>query len=180
MSLNPPHVRPAPSETDPRLAEFVDELTARLKAGEILDLEPAPAAVLRVRGRLAAITTHLAAAGRPVELRVPKLGIGGPDLRSGGTAGGLLGDFRSLPEIGRGGMGIVYEAEQVSLGRRVALKVLPFAATMDPRQFAAFPERSAGGGVSAPHQHCAGLFVGSERGVHFYAMQFIEGRDLAS
>ena len=46
---------------------------------------------------------------------------------------GVLGDFRIIRVVGRGGMGIVYEAEQVSLGRRVALKVLPFAATMDSR-----------------------------------------------
>ena len=49
-----------------------------------------------------------------------------------------LGDFRLIREVGRGGMGIVYEAEQISLGRRVALKVLPFAATMDPRQLQRF------------------------------------------
>jgi len=46
---------------------------------------------------------------------------------------GELGDFRLLREVGRGGMGVVYEAEQISLHRRVALKVLPFAAALDPR-----------------------------------------------
>jgi eukaryotic-like serine/threonine-protein kinase len=46
---------------------------------------------------------------------------------------GRLGDFHLTREIGRGGMGVVYEAEQISLGRRVALKVLPFAAALDAR-----------------------------------------------
>jgi serine/threonine protein kinase len=51
---------------------------------------------------------------------------------------GTLGDFRLIREVGRGGMGVVYEAEQISLNRRVAHKVLPFAATMDPRQLQRF------------------------------------------
>jgi hypothetical protein len=49
-----------------------------------------------------------------------------------------LGDFRIIREIGRGGMGVVYEAEQLSLGRRVAPKVLPFAAMLDRQQLVRF------------------------------------------
>ena|SRR5206468_5508545 len=56
----------------------------------------------------------------------------------GETISGTLGDFRLVREIGRGGMGIVYEAEQISLARRVALKVLPFATTLDAKQLQRF------------------------------------------
>ena len=54
---------------------------------------------------------------------------------------GVLGDYRIVREIGRGGMGVVHEAEQISLARRVALKTLPFAANLDKTQLAAVPER---------------------------------------
>jgi serine/threonine protein kinase/tetratricopeptide (TPR) repeat protein len=92
---------------------------------------------------------------------------------------GVLGDFRIIREVGRGGMGIVYEAEQVSLGRRVALKVLPFAATMDPRQLQRF-HNEARAAASLHHEHIVPVHaVGCERAVHFYAMQFIEGQSLA-
>src|SRR5439155_20677629 len=81
--------------------------------------------------------------------------------------------------VGRGGMGVVYEAEQISLSRRVALKVLPFAATMDPRQLARF-QNEARAAASLQHEHIVPVyFVGCERAVHFYAMQFIEGQTLA-
>jgi hypothetical protein len=93
---------------------------------------------------------------------------------------GRLGDFDILREVGRGGMGVVYEAEQISLGRRVALKVLPFAAAMDPRQLQRFKHEAQ----AAAHLHHTNIVpvysVGCERGVHFYAMQFIEGQTLAA
>src|SRR6266581_6775960 len=93
--------------------------------------------------------------------------------------GGRLGDFRLLREVGRGRMGIVYEAEQISLGRKVALKVLPFAATLDPRQLQRF-HNEARAAASLHHEHIVPVYaVGQERGIHFFAMQFIEGQTLA-
>ncbi|MFO0926506.1 MAG: serine/threonine-protein kinase [Gemmataceae bacterium] len=92
---------------------------------------------------------------------------------------GTLGDFRLLREIGRGGMGVVYEAEQISLRRRVALKVLPLAATLDVRQLMRF-ENEARAAALLHHPHIVPVFaVGCERGVHYYAMQLITGRTLA-
>src|SRR5207249_3279706 len=93
---------------------------------------------------------------------------------------GCLGDYRILRETGRGGMGIVYEAEQISLGRRVALKVLPFAAALDAKQLQRF-KNEAQAAAQLHHQNIVPVhFVGCERGVHFYAMQFVEGQTLAA
>ncbi|MGQ0637728.1 MAG: serine/threonine protein kinase [Planctomycetaceae bacterium] len=90
-----------------------------------------------------------------------------------------LGDFQILKELGRGGMGIVYEAVQLSLGRRVALKVLPFASTFDARQLQRF-KNEAQAAALLHHTHIVPIHaVGCERGVHFYAMQLIEGQSLA-
>jgi WD40 repeat protein/serine/threonine protein kinase len=91
----------------------------------------------------------------------------------------VLGDFRIVREIGRGGMGVVYEAEQISLQRRVALKVLPFAAVLDQKQLQRF-RNEAQAAASLDHPNIVGVHsVGCERAVHFYAMQYIEGRTLA-
>jgi serine/threonine protein kinase len=93
---------------------------------------------------------------------------------------GRLGDFRLLREVGRGGMGVVYEAEQISLRRRVALKVLPFAAAIDQRQLQRF-QNEALAAAHLRHENIVPVHaVGNERGVHYYAMQFIEGRSLAA
>jgi serine/threonine protein kinase len=91
-----------------------------------------------------------------------------------------LGDFHIVREIGRGGMGVVYEAVQRSLGRRVALKVLPFAAALDARQLQRF-RNEAQAAAHLHHQNIVPVYaVGAERGVHFYAMQLIEGQNLAA
>ena len=97
----------------------------------------------------------------------------------GPVPGEPLGDFQILREIGRGGMGIVYEATQLSLGRRVALKVLPFAATFDSKHLQRF-QNEAKAAAQLHHTNIVPVYaVGCERGVHFYAMQMIEGQSLA-
>ena len=89
-----------------------------------------------------------------------------------------LGDFRVKREIGRGGMGVVYEAEQISIRRRVALKVLPFAAVLDQKQIARFNNEAQAAG-QLNHPNIVPVYsVGCERGVHFYSMQFIDGQPL--
>jgi tetratricopeptide (TPR) repeat protein len=90
-----------------------------------------------------------------------------------------LGDYRIIREVGRGGMGVVYEAEQIAIGRRLALKVLPRASAMDPRRLARF-RVEAQAASTLNHPHIVPVFaVGCEQGVHYYAMQFIDGCSLA-
>jgi serine/threonine protein kinase len=94
-------------------------------------------------------------------------------------ASAQLGDYRIIREIGRGSMGVVYEAEQVSLGRQVALKVLPFASAIDPRQRQRFLIE-AQAAAQLHHAHIVPIYAaGCDHGVHFYAMQFVEGHSLA-
>ncbi|MCA9183583.1 MAG: serine/threonine protein kinase, partial [Planctomycetales bacterium] len=90
-----------------------------------------------------------------------------------------LGDFLIVRQIGQGGMGIVYEAQQISLNRRVAIKVLPFASLLREQQLERF-RIEARAAASLRHPNIVGVYaVGYERGVHFYAMEFIEGQSLA-
>ena len=87
--------------------------------------------------------------------------------------------YKITSELGRGGMGVVYEAEQLSLGRRVALKVLPFAAVFDERHLQRF-KNEAQAAAFLHHNNIVPVYaVGCDRGVHYYAMQHIQGRTLA-
>ncbi len=112
------------------------------------------------------------------------LGSDGPDDSTGGLAVHTetrlerLGDYRILREVGRGGMGVVYEAEQESLGRRVALKVLPDAALSDAQQVLRF-QREARAAARLHHTNIVPVFgVGRDEGHHYYVMQFIPGMGL--
>ena len=92
---------------------------------------------------------------------------------------GRLGEFRLVREIGRGGMGIVYEAEQEPLGRRVALKVLPAGAALDERLSIRFL-KEARAAARLDHPGIVQVFTsGRTQGVLYFAMELIEGRSLA-
>jgi WD40 repeat protein/serine/threonine protein kinase/Tfp pilus assembly protein PilF len=167
------------SAADPILAALVDELTDRLQAGEpvnfaaSLDAHPDQAEALRQLAPALELIGDLKHSAESTEAPQPGAGC---DVR---LESGVLGDFQILREVGRGGMGVVYEARQVSLGRRVALNVLPFAAAIDPRQLQRF-QVEAQAAATLHHTSIVPVFsVDCERGVHYFAMQFIEGRTLA-
>jgi hypothetical protein len=89
-----------------------------------------------------------------------------------------VGDYRILREVGRGGMGVVYEAEQISLRRRVAPKVLPRKVSSDPMILERF-HREARAAARLHHTNIVPVFgVGQDRDVNFYAIQFIQGQGL--
>jgi serine/threonine protein kinase/Tfp pilus assembly protein PilF len=181
----------AASADDSRVIHAVQEYLAELEAGQVpnrnvflerhADIASSLAACLDGLEFLHGAAPQLSAPAAPVEARSP-VGARSPDRAPGGdTTEGprQLGDFRLLREVGRGGMGVVYEAEQLSLARRVALKVLPFAAALDARQLQRF-KNEAQAAAHLHHPHIVPVYgVGCDRGVHYYAMEYIEGRTLA-
>ena len=156
-----------PGESAAELARVLDEYMAAVQAGEAPD-----------RDRLVAEHPGLASQLGPCLASINFIHnagrVEGPD-----AAVTMLGEFRIVREVGRGGMGVVYEAEQTSLRRKVALKVLRFGLVADDevlRRFQAEAETVA----RLHHTNIVPVFaVGTEHGVSFYAMQFIEGRSLA-
>ena len=178
MSAQRDDVHAADTEVpdDPRLMEAVQEYMRRTEAGE----RPSRQEFMR---RYPDLAEPLAQCLDGLDL-VHKAAAPGAGFRAGlppiGDAmpADPLGDFQIVREIGRGGMGIVYEAMQLSLGRRVALKVLPFAAALDAKHLQRF-KTEAHAAAQLHHTNIVPIYaVGCERGVHFYAMQLIEGRTL--
>src|SRR4051794_36171065 len=165
---------------DPRVAAALEEYLAALEAGsppsreEFLDRH---ASIAQALGECLSGLEFVRAVGwRFDEAALPDPS-GGTDETDMPAA--RLGDYRIRREVGRGSMGVVYEAEQVSLGRRVALKVLPFASALDPRQRQRFLIE-AQAAAQLHHPHIVPVFgAGCDRGVDFYAMQFVDGRSLA-
>ncbi|MEM7230618.1 MAG: protein kinase [Planctomycetota bacterium] len=155
-----------PEADDLEIGRLVEEYLRRASARETVDLdqflEGAPERIrIAVRDEISIL--------REID------GLVGDEERA---APKRLGEFELRREIGRGGMGIVYEAEQEALGRRVALKVLPLVGALDSRQLERF-RNEARAAARLHHANIVPVYaVGNERGTYYYAMQFIEGRDL--
>ena len=145
------------SELDPILEQLLDDLIERLQAGEEVDLRGRDP---RAPGSRRADPPHDAGAGGPGRLRRDV----GPRQRTPSGAGRwtrgsparVLGDFRLLREIGRGGMGIVYEAEQVSLRPPRGAEGPAVRRGAGPPADPAVPGRGPGRRLPAPPAHRPG------------------------
>jgi len=137
----------------PNIADYAARQPAL--ADDIRDLFPTIAATERLKARQAQSN--------------------GGRVTLGPAAPERLGDFRLIREIGRGGMGVVFEAEQESLGRRVAVKVLPRQVLLDEKHLKRF-EREARIAANLHHTNIVEVFgVGEQDGFHYYVMQCIRG-----
>jgi serine/threonine protein kinase len=159
--------------------ELAEEFLERYRKGErpplkaYIDRHPELAAEIREVFPAMAMMENIAVADSSLE--------GSEPARAAKTTDGpvkQLGDFRIIREIGHGGMGVVYEAEQVSLGRHVALKVLPNQALADAKHKRRF-EREAKAAAKLHHTNIVPVFgVGEHEGLPYYVMQFIQGLGL--
>lgn len=174
----------AEGDDDPRVVAAVREYLSALEAGRRPDRRKLLARHPEIAAELSDCLHGLAlmecAAADIVGVSSAAVAGGAiatPDLAN--ATAQPLGDFKLVREIGRGGMGVVYEAVQMSLGRRVAVKVLPLAGALDPRQLQRF-RNEAQAAAQLHHTNIVPVHaVGCERSVHFYAMQYIEGQSLA-
>src|SRR5262245_20792711 len=154
------------------ITEATNGFMDRVHRGEGPDIEE----TIQRYPQIAAILRQLLPAVRSMPSSGPGVASDDPSTASFQRPLGTLGDFRLIREIGRGGMGIVYEGEQLSLRRRVALKVLPFAGALDPKQLQRF-KREVQAAAHLDHPNIVPVhFVGCDRDVHYYAMRYIEGQ----
>ena len=163
------------------LPDIIELITGKLNSGESIDvrqlIEDHPEHSNQLRELIPALEAMSLLAHHPANHETGKETSG--DFADPSVAIGQLGEFHIIREIGRGGMGIVYEAEQQSLSRRVALKVFPFASLLDNRQLKRF-RNEAQVAASLKHPNIVGVYsVGCELGVHYYAMELVEGQSLA-
>jgi serine/threonine protein kinase/WD40 repeat protein/tetratricopeptide (TPR) repeat protein len=159
---------------DVLLVQLADEFAARHRAGERPELED----YCSRHPDLATDIRSLFPAMAELEQANADAGQVGAATQVEAPPVSRLGDFHLLREVGRGGMGVVYEAEQISLGRRVALKLLPTNLFRDPVKRRRF-EREAKSAAKLHHTNIVPVHgFGEHDGTPYYVMQFIPGLGL--
>src|SRR5436190_11982835 len=174
-SLNAPFLAGLTDDQQQRLTDLLDHYLRAQERGLPLSQE----AVLAANPDLAdALVAYFRSLGELHDLAAGFSFSAASEPAAPASGVERLGDFELIREIGRGGMGVVYEARQLSLDRRVAVKLLPFAAILDSRQIARF-KQEAQAAAQLHHPNIVPVFaIGVERGVHYYAMQYIDGQPL--
>ncbi len=170
-----------PSIVDP-VGRLAEEFVARYRKGErpVLSeyIERYPEHAARIQ-KLFPMLVLMEQAGSGAEAGTnATLLPAGTDGAAAGSMPDQVGGYRILREIGRGGMGVVYEAEQLALGRRVALKVLPLHAGQSDSGLERF-RREAKAAARLDHTNIVPVYeVGEEGAVCYYAMQLVHGQPL--
>jgi serine/threonine protein kinase/WD40 repeat protein len=170
------------SDELPSVAEVLDLLAEdflnRYRRGERPTAEEYARAHPDLAERIRELISALVVIEEVGPLEASAQGLPKPGARGAGRVPEQLGEYRVVREVGRGGMGVVYEAVQESLGRHVALKVLPLHAALAPVHLERF-RREAQAAAQLHHTNIVPVFgVGEHDGLHYYAMQFIQGQGL--
>lgn len=170
--LNPPIIGLVDTMESGELVELVDRLTKELQAGNSIDFDAIQRQYSDHADQLRTLLPTLKALSQ-----LTKYGTGDEGDQIEPTR--QLGDFQIGHQIGQGGMGIVYEAYQKSLNRTVALKVLPSASVLDDRRLKRF-HNEARAAAALRHPNIVSVYaVGQDNGMHFYAMELIDGYSLS-
>ena len=156
------------------IEEFIDDV----RAGKQPDIESFanrdPAIATQIRNALSAVLM-IENPGQPGHQNAQ---LKADNVFDRQPAPAQIGEFQIIRELGRGGMGCVYEAVQSSLDRRVALKVLNIRGELKDQFFARF-QVEAHAAANLHHTNIVPVFqVGESDGHVFYAMQLIEGNSL--
>jgi serine/threonine protein kinase/WD40 repeat protein len=165
------------SQREP-IEELAESFLARFRAGERPSLTEFTAAHPELADQIRELFPALVEMEQAGSMVEPATGSALPGAGGGAAMTESLGDYRIIREVGRGGMGVVYEAVQESLGRHVALKVFAHSSRTDPMLLERF-QREARAAARLHHTNIVPVFGVGEHGAHrYYAMQFIQGQGL--
>lgn len=169
--------RSSSSSNDSQLSDAVEDITSRLLDGEEIADEQILDSYNDAGGELSGLLPLIRELSGRGERHLAR--EADDSWPAGLKPGSVIRDFRLLRLLGRGGQGVVFEAQQISLGRHVALKVLPNLSPIDTLRARRFHNDARAAGL-LDHAHIVRVHeVGFDRGLHYYAMQLIAGADLS-